>query len=127
MTRSLNSDVPLSLRGAADIDQHVSKIRELNDAFRTSFVGGVVLITSGIEALTPELKARVLKKVRDFSDFDADNDPHQEHDFGAFELSNQRFFFKIDYYDRSMDCGSPDPSDPGQTTRVLTIMLAQEY
>jgi hypothetical protein len=104
-----------------------AEIRSLNDAFRTSFVGGVVLVTAGIEALQTDLKARVLKKVRDFSDFDEGNDPHAEHDFGSFELSNERFLFKLEYYDRDMTCGSPDPSDPAKTTRVLTIMLASEY
>jgi hypothetical protein len=65
--------------------------------------------------------------VRNFRDFDQGNDPHQEHDFGAFELSNQQFFFKLDYYDTSMEFGSPDPSDAGKTTRTLTVMLADEY
>jgi hypothetical protein len=56
-----------------------------------------------------------------------DNDPHGEHDFGAFEVAGVRFFWKIECYDRAMEFGSEDPSDPAQTTRVLTIMLADEY
>jgi hypothetical protein len=127
MTSHLSSKLPLSLRENTDVASERSKIRRLNDAFRTTFVGGVLLITAGVEALPPDLKARVLKKVRDFNDFDADNDPHQEHDFGAFELSNCKFLFKIDYYDRSMELGSPDPTDPAVTVRALTVMLAEEY
>jgi hypothetical protein len=103
------------------------RIRELNDAFRHSFAGGVVVLTSGVDGLSAELKERILKKVREFDEFTTDNDPHKEHDFGAFEMSNERVFWKVDYYNRNMDGGSEDPADPKETTRVLTIMLASEY
>ena len=69
----------------------------------------------------------VLDHVRTFTDFTDDNDPNGEHDFGAFEIGGNRLFFKIDYYNPTMDAGSDDPSDPAQTTRALTIMLASEY
>jgi hypothetical protein len=65
--------------------------------------------------------------VRRFSEFGPDNDPHGEHDFGVFEHDGHRFFFKIDYYDPDLRFGSEDPTDPEKTTRVLTIMLAEEY
>ena len=57
------------------------RIRELNDTFRRSFVGGRVMLTSGVDALDDDIKAKVLVAVRTFQDFDEDNDPHKEHDF----------------------------------------------
>jgi hypothetical protein len=69
----------------------------------------------------------VIWRVATFSEFTADNDPHEEHDFGNFELAGRKFFFKIDYFDANMEFGSEDPADSAQTTRALTIMLAEEY
>ena len=74
-----------------------------------------------------DVKAMVIRRVATFSDFTEDNDPHGEHDFGSFTLSGRKFFWKIDYYDANMEFGSEDPADPSKTTRVLTIMLANEY
>jgi hypothetical protein len=104
-----------------------TRIRDLNDALRTTFSGGRVLMTSGVAALPESITAQVLQRVRSFNEFDGDNDPHGEHDFGAFEIENDRLFWKIDYYAPDMDGGSEDPSDPQKTTRVLTVMLAAEY
>ena len=104
-----------------------ARIRELNDAFRTSFAGGVVVVTRGVDALPVDVKARVLNRVRTFREFNRDNDPHGEHDLCAFCVDAQRYFAKIDYYDRDVKYGSEDPADPAQTTRVLTIMRADEY
>ena len=59
--------------------------------------------------------------------FDEGNDPHHEHDFGKIEVVGNEIFWKIDYYDKTMDNGSEDPADPSKTSRVLTIMLASEY
>ena len=50
-----------------------------------------------------------------------------EHDFGAVDESGVRCFWKIDYYDREMTMHSDDAADPAVTTRVLTVMLAEEY
>jgi hypothetical protein len=104
-----------------------ARMRELNDAFRRSFEGGQVVITAGVDALPSDVKAMVVRRVATFDRFDADNDPYGEHDFGAFQIAGRRFLWKIDYYDPSVRYGSSDPTDPALTTRVLTIMLSEEY
>jgi hypothetical protein len=104
------------------------RIRVLNDNFRSTFVGGQVVMTAGVNALPIDTKARVLLAVQSFSNFTKDNDPYGEHDFGSIEIEGDTYFFKVDYYAApDMDGGSDDPADPEQTTRVLTIMRADEY
>lgn len=102
------------------------KIAQLNDAARRG-VGVRVVITQGIDAMSVVDKAVIRDRVTTFDTFDADNDPHGEHDFGAFDYKGQTIFFKIDYYDKNLETGSEDPSDPEVTRRVLTIMLSGEY
>jgi len=102
-------------------------IRLLNDNFRTTFVGGRVMLTAGVNELPLDVKARVILAVQSFSNFTKDNDPHHEHDFGAFEITGQKLFWKIDYYNLDLDGGSEDPADPEKTSRVLTIMFVEEY
>ncbi len=103
------------------------EIRRLNDAFRRSFLGGHVVVTSGVAALEDTERRALLRSVRAFEAFNSDNDPFAEHDFGAIELEGSRFFFKIDYYGPDMQSGSPDPANPDLTRRALTIMRAEEY
>lgn len=103
-------------------------VREHNDLFRCAGVGqGSVMLTSGIDAQGGLFAAAAVAAVRTYTAFDRDNDPHHEHDFGAFTLEGKRLFFKIDYYNLTLDCHSPDAADPAVTHRVLTIMLASEY
>lgn len=69
----------------------------------------------------------MIAQLRGFASFEAENDPYGEHYFGALTIRGKKVFFKIDYFDRDLTYGSPDPADPSVTTRVLTIMLAEEY
>lgn len=104
-----------------------ARIRELNDRFRSTGFGGNIHITSGISSLPGTLMLRVMERVQIFEAFTPDNDPHGEHDFGAFSIEDRKVFWKIDYYAPDMLHGSEDPADPEQTRRVLTVMLAEEY
>ena len=109
-------------------DTNTKKIAALNDLCRTAMgIAGRLVQTSGICALPQKEQSAIREKVELFNDFTPDNDPHKERDFGAFEHNGNRVFWKIDYYDTTLSKGSEDPSDPKQTVRVLTIMLASEY
>jgi hypothetical protein len=103
------------------------RIRLLNDELRQTLIGGMAVITPGIAALGQEAVARIVKTIAVFDDFCHANDPHEEHDFGEFEIEGQKIFFKIEYYDPTLTYHSPDASDPTVTKRVITIMLAAEY
>ena len=111
-----------------------ARIRELNDQFRKTGDGGRVFLTKGIITLPSYQMLQAIEAVRAFDAFTPDNDPHGEHDFGAVTIEGNKVFWKIDYYrpniDGEMDVdglGSEDPSDPEETIRVLTVMLAEEY
>jgi uncharacterized protein DUF3768 len=103
------------------------RICALNDRLRQDLSTGLAVMTPGIAALGPDAVDRIVKTVSVYDDFCHANDPHEEHDFGAFDAEGQRIFFKIDYYDNSLSAHSPDPADPSVTRRVITIMLANEY
>lgn len=112
--------------------QRTQQIARLNDQLRVYRVGGEWYCTKSIGNLSATDQALVVHAVKNFSNFNEDNDPYQEHDCAAFEvtLSNQQtctLMFKIDYYNRDKTGGSEDPADPAQTTRVLTVMFIHEY
>lgn len=104
------------------------RIRELNDRLRTEGQGqGSIMLTTGIQAHGGEFASQAIQVVREFDDFSDENDPWGEHDFGAVEVAGEKVFFKIDYYDLSLEHGSENPANEEETHRVLTIMLASEY
>jgi hypothetical protein len=106
------------------MDSKTARIRALNDELRQNFAEGLAVMTPGIAALGGEAVARIVKTVAVFDDFCHANDPHEEHDFGAFDADGHRVFFKIDLYEEPDVKGS---NGEPVVTRVLTIMLAEEY
>jgi hypothetical protein len=103
------------------------RIRTLNDQLRRHLMGGRAVLTPGIAALGSEAVQRLVQTIAVFDDFCTANDPHGEHDFGAFEFDGTPVLFKIDYLDKDLNYHSPDPADPAVTERVITLMLAEEY
>ena len=104
-------------------------IADLNDDFRKGNpkIPGKVVATSGINSLPKSDIEAIIKKVQEYDNFNEDNDPYGEHDFGSFTHKEEKIFWKIDLYDPNLQYYSEDPTDLTKTVWVLTIMLAQEY
>ncbi|GLO68653.1 hypothetical protein MACH17_01700 [Phaeobacter inhibens] len=87
-------------------------------------------MTAGVVHMLKQLgitTETLTQNVAQFDDFTEHNDPHCEHDFGAFEFHGHQLFWKIDAYDQNYALGPDDPADLSKTRRVLTIMLAEEW
>ncbi|MCX5782592.1 MAG: DUF3768 domain-containing protein [Elusimicrobia bacterium] len=97
-------------------------IAERNDAFRKNILFSVdsrnkMLITQGITASFNDKQiADIFGAVRDFNNFNQDNNPWGEHDFGSILIFGRKIFWKIDDY-----------QGEDATDLVLTILLAEEY
>jgi hypothetical protein len=86
-----------------------------------------IVVTAELESKGEEYLIRVSKAVAGFDQFNEENDPHGEHDFGAIMLDGKKLFWKIDYFDLALSAHSLDKANEDITHRVLTIMLASEY
>ena len=106
----------------------MNSITELNDRFRRGDrTLGQYTMTSGVQALSPELQLQLIRVVQQFDSFTPDNDPYAEHDFGKVTLDGEDYFFKIDYYDPTLTRHSDDPASPNATRRVMTLLRSDEY
>lgn len=110
----------------------MSKVREINDAFRKGERPelGRIVITSGAlhaAAAWPLGPVALYEEVKKYDNFTEDNDPWGEHDYGTFQFAGEQFFFKLDYFDLNYEYGAEDPADETKSRRVLTIALLSEY
>jgi len=94
--------------------------KQTNDALRASIPEihppNRLLLTRGIAGLGVEDVHKILMKVKNFDEFNEDNDPYGEHDFGSFDYNGEKIFWKIDDYD----------GEDGWNL-ILTVMFASEY
>ena len=110
-----------------------------NDLFRRNVLtrpqkNGIVNFTRGFVGLPIGIQQQIIKKIRNFSEFNSGNDPHKEHDFGSVQIEGHpKVFWKIDYYpdatcefDPDSDWGA-DEKDFWTAYRIMTVMLAEEY
>ena len=121
-----------------DLDpvREAALIAAQNDAFRRSILGttpvtdapqGQFVMTRGVAALGPDAQLDLTRRVAAFDGFNADSDPQGLHEMGVIEFNGTKVWFKMDLYDVDYQYGSPEPSDPKQTRRMLTLLLPSEY
>lgn len=110
------------------------KIAALNDSYRKKVcsplrdqLGFTVVCTSGLNGFLSQTTGSFdfFSSIARFDDFNGDNDPHGEHDFGTIYWQGTKTFWKIDYFDSNLQMWC-DPLDP-ECRRVMTVMLASEY
>lgn len=116
------------------VEERTARIRVLNDALRTTsdpigalIINGSLVVTAAVAQKGNPFLDHAVDAVRRFSAFTPDNDPYGEHNMAFIEVDGETIFFKVDYYDRTLEWHSPDPADAGLTRRVLTIGLAADY
>jgi hypothetical protein len=102
-------------------------IRLLNDNFRTTFLGGQVVMSRAVAELPLDVRARLILAVQAFTEFTKENDPYGEHDCASVVVDGETYLWKVDCYAPDLRSGSEAPDDPDVTRRVLTIMRAEDY
>lgn len=127
------------------------QIRDLNDLARTAMgVAGRLTMTANlVGSLEPWQLSALREKVETYDHWEPENDAYEEHDFGTIygmrkgtsiawtdkppvdtdkiPFKGITVFFKIDVFDKKLEYGSEEPWNPKKSTRVLTLMLAEDY
>lgn len=107
---------------------------ELNDRFRKNpfvYKHGRFMVTADVRNLGEEDMVAAIDAMRNFENFNTNNDPWGEHDCALFQITRTNgnkatLKFKIDYYDTNLEFHSPNPLDENKTIRVLTITMGNE-
>ncbi len=73
-----------------------SRISQLNDEFRRALLDPKrgsrgLYLTAAIARRPLQEQSEIIKRVVEFDDFTAENDPYGEHDFGSFEFAGERY------------------------------------
>jgi len=110
-------------------DTFLATLRELNDNFRRTFIGGAIIVSPRFEALDAELKSDILWRIRNFDAFEPNEewDHENEHAYLAFNYRGCNLVALIDYW--SLDepgAYSDDATNAAVTRRVLTVKFADE-
>jgi predicted enzyme involved in methoxymalonyl-ACP biosynthesis len=79
------------------------------------------IVSATISKMTNEKRLQILNLVKEYNQFDLNNDPNDEHDIGVFDFENVTFIWKFDYYNNEQTRFKENG------IRTLTVMLDSEY
>ena len=79
-------------------------------------------MTPGVYNLDPQLRGRAIWTMARYNKFDEDS----EHDYGVFIFAGYAFEWHIEYRAADGTGASPDPADPEETFRVLTLFAVSD-
>lgn len=83
------------------------------------------MLRGDVLSLDAKTLAKAIQKVRNY-DFPPEDDPFDEHAFACLPNFDITVWWKIDYYDNTLQHAAPDPTDPIKTKRILTIFLPEQ-
>ena len=122
--------------GAYNRPFHVTPVREITFHAETNIIAPNTAAPSGVvNAYRPHMLQCAWSEVESIDQFlqseiDVGSFPSAVYAIGSsrgIEHEGVSYLWKVDCYDLSLEYASPDPADPAVTTRVLTIMRADEY
>lgn len=101
-------------------------IRALNDAFRLSFTSTELFCSPGILKLDIEDQGAILQRVRDYRNFNEQNDPYMLHQRGEFSHEDHYVCWEIYCANLEGDDDSPNPANLDLTQRHMMIFIGDE-
>jgi hypothetical protein len=100
-----------------------NRVRALNDAFRSTFTGGRIILAPELRSLDYNTRRTLLSEIRAYDAFE-ESDPHRDHEFGTVCAGGNRFNWLIIYYDETYERAAQNPADETTTRRVLSVSSA---
>jgi hypothetical protein len=68
------------------------------------------MVSNTLGAVSTTLLLKTLRALTSFY-LASENDPHEEHDYGSFDHRDREVWFKIDYFDLTLEQASQDLAD----------------
>ncbi len=124
-----HKQLALPAPSAQALDEHedwLRVIRSLNDAFRLSFTATELYCSPGIIAFSLHQQGQILERVRNYRNFNEENDPDKLHNRGSFDFEGQTILWEIYCTDQNQQNEASDPACLKLTRRHMMILIENE-